>query len=234
MSAIEYENWVREPTPENLDKILTALGPAIYSEVQRYSGPKHLLAVKAKLLAANAIKSYKPGHGTQLRSWVVTQLQPLSRYGQQLRPIYIPEVAYRQAAMLSRLRAELSEDMGREPTEAELADETGLSVTRVKNLLAQPSASVSESSLTAYKDDQNTAVLPATVMPDSVGLAEDIVFESLSPTDQQIHKFKTGKGGKQMANKDIASMLNISPARVSQRSKVVAGKINDLITKGWV
>jgi DNA-directed RNA polymerase specialized sigma subunit len=92
---------------------------------------------------------------------------------------------------------------------------------------------MSESVMTRVEDD-NVSHAPATVMPDRVGLAEDIVISSLPDVDRQIHELKTGRKGEPMQNKDIAAMLKISPARVSQRSKNIADQINMLVTKGWV
>ena len=87
MNMVEYDEWVNDPSPDNMAKLVDTLKPTINSEVQRYKGPRPLLRARGKGLTIKAIRSYDPSRGAQLRSWVVTNLQPLTRYGQQLRPI---------------------------------------------------------------------------------------------------------------------------------------------------
>lgn len=230
----EYNAWRLDPSPDNMAAVLETMNPIINSEIQRYSGPKSILRAKARLLAIDAVRSYDPAHGAQLRSWVVTQLKPLSRYSQQLRPVYVPEVALRQGAEINRLKGELSDELGRDPTDEELADESGISLARIRQLKTKMRPAMSESAFMRAQDDENMSHAPATSMPDSVGMAKDIVYESLPEEDRKIFDLKTGKGGAPTPNQDIAGMLNLSAPRISQRSKAIADQINDLVTKGWV
>lgn len=237
MSLPEYELWRKNPTSKNLNAVLNALMPTINSELQRFNGPPHVLKAKAKLLAINAIKTYNPKSGAHLRSWVVTQLQPLSRYSQKLKPVYVPELAARQAAELNTARQRLSDELGREPTDEELADELGLSVNKIKKLKSAVPAVMSESSIVDMNvsDDFSSGNLPAVVSPNTLDLAQSIVYESLDPNSKKLYDLKTKpQNGKYLSNKEIASLLNISPARVSQRTKEIAEEINNLISKGWV
>ena len=88
-----YAAWAANRTPENMKAVLDDLDTTINSEIQRFSGPKPLLRSKARELAVKAVKAYDPASGAKLRSWVVTQLQPLSRYNNSLKPIKVPEEA---------------------------------------------------------------------------------------------------------------------------------------------
>lgn len=230
----EYEKWLATPTPENMAEVLKTVEPTINSEVQRYTGPKPLLRSKARSLAIGAIKSYKPAQGTQLRSWVVTQLQPLSRYGQQLRPIHASEVAVRQAAQVNRVRQEMMDETGRDPSIEELADQTGVSVLRIKKLRQQIKPVLSESAFDV-SSDPNSPGLPGTMEPDRMGTASDVVYASLSDRDKQIYDLKTGKHGvPAMSNQAIAKRLGVSAAMISQRSAQIAGQIQDLVARKLV
>ena len=231
MSIPEYEQWKTMQTPEALAKVVNALDPVINSEIQRYNGPKPLLRSRAKLLTINAVKTYKPEMGAHLRSWVVTQLQPLSRYGQQLRPVHASEMAIRQAAELHRIEKEYGDTHGRNPTLAELADEVGIPVNRINKIRNQVKPSVSESTY-MEADDEEGKSMPGTQAPDVLGMAEEIVYDSLSPRDRVIYDLKTGRHGKPtVANQEIAKRLGVTPALISQRSQQIALQIQDMATK---
>lgn len=230
----EYKQWAAEPTPENMAKIVNSMDSTINSEIQRYPGPKPLLRGKARSLAIKAVKSYKPESGAQLRSWVVTSLQPLSRYGQQLRPVHASEVAIRQSAQVNRVKEEMMDELGREPSVEELADQTGISTTRIKNLRQQVKPAISESAFDV-SSDPNSPGLPGTVAANTLGNAGDMVYHSLSERDKQIHDFKTGKNGRVvLSNQEIAKRLGVSPALVSQRSAQIGAQIQDLVNRRLV
>lgn len=232
MTIPEYDNWLADPTPDNMARVVKVLEPIVNSEVQRYAGPKPVLRSRAKMLTTSAIKSYSPNQGTQLKSWVVTQLQPLSRYGQQMRPVHASELAIRQAAEANRVREELGMELGREPEDEELADATGLSTARLKLLRKRVTATLNEGSFET-EDDETNMGMPGTSEPDRVGAAEDIVYNSLTPRDREIYDWKTGRHGKsQIANQLIAKRLGVTPALVSQRSQQIAMQIQDIAIRG--
>ena len=230
MSTPEYEKWKVEPTPDNMAQVVQAMDTTINSEIQRYSGSKPLLRSRAKELAINAVKTYDPTSGAHLRSWVVTQLKPLSRYTQQLRPVHASEVAMRQAAELNRIHTELADELGHVPTVGELADHTGLSPARINKIRVKVPASMSESQIAV--DDEGFANMPGVTGSDVVGMADEIVYDSLSPRDKMIYDLKTGKHGKQsIPNQEIAKRLGVTPAMISQRSQQIALQIKDLSLK---
>lgn len=227
-----YDAWLADPTPDNMANIVTSLEPAINSEIQRYSGPKPLLRSKARGLAIQAIKKYDPARGAQLRSWVVTQLQPLSRYGQSLRPIHASEMAIRQAAELNRVSTELSDEIGHTPNHEELADHTGLSVKRIKMLRRTVIPVVSEGTIAGNAETDEGPNLPGTNQSNMLGNAEEIVYDSLNERDRQIYDWKIGRHGKPvLSNGEIAKRLGVTPALISQRSSQLAIQIRDLASR---
>jgi RNA polymerase primary sigma factor len=233
MNMIEYDEWISDPTPDRMATLVDTLQPTINSEVQRYTGPKPLLRARAKGLTIKAIRSYDPTRGAQLRSWVVTQLQPLSRYGQQLRPISAPEAAIRQAAEVHRVQGEMSDEMGRDPSDVELADKTGISGKRIQRLRKMVIPSVSEGAF--EPNAERDATLPGTVLANKTDVAEDMVYDSLSPRDKAIYDMKTGKHGKSaIPNQLIAKRLGVTPALISQRSRQMAEPIADIQNRGLV
>jgi DNA-directed RNA polymerase specialized sigma subunit len=234
MDIPEYELWKTDPSPDNMAKVIESLAPTINAEVHRYPGSKPITRGRAKSLAIKAVKSYDPSHGAQLRSWVVTQMQPLARYNQQMRPLRTSELAIRQAAELNRLREELSDTLGRDPNDAELADEIGLSVSRINTLRKSVKPTIYETAFES-EDDELASSLPGTVDPDKFGIAEDVVYSSLGARDQMIYDLKVGRHGRTaLANHQIAKRLGVTPALISQRSSQIANQIKGLMQKGQV
>jgi len=223
-----YTRWSTDPSPDNMAKIVDSLAPTINSEVQRYKGPKPLLRTQAKQLAIGAVKSYDPVAGAKLNSWVVTQLQPLTRYGRETgTSVHVSELAYRQAAEIHRLREEMSEDAGRAPTDEQLADASGISLARIQGLKEHSRAVVPESAFTAT--DSPDAIEPSVNITGSdpaLITATEMVYEGLDQRDQMIYDLKTGKHGKKMIdNQNIARRLGVTPALVSQRSAKISQMI---------
>ena len=229
----DYDEWVAQPTPDNMAKLLKTMEPAINSEIQRFNGPKPHLRSRARALAVHAIKTYKPTEGAQLRSWVVTQLQPLSRYSQQMRPVHAPEVAIRQAAHVNRLHQELSDDLGREPSEEELADHVGIPVDRIRKIRQMVKPTMAEGTMDEVDADSQNSGSPGVSTANKLDVTEEAVYDSLSPRDKAIFDMKTGKHGHTtLSNQEIAKRLGVTPALISQRSAQIGMQISDLHTRG--
>ena len=108
-ASTPYDKWLDKPTPDSMGEVLSDLEPTLVREVNRYAGPKALLHGKARNIAVAAVRTFDPTRGAKLHSWVTTQLQQLNRYGQKLRPIYVPEATNRQAAELHSVQLRMNE-----------------------------------------------------------------------------------------------------------------------------
>jgi len=221
-----YAAWAANPTPENMKAVLDDLDPTINSEVQRFSGPKPLLRSRARALAVKAVRSYNPDGGARLRSWVVTQLQPLSRYNNSLKPVYVPEDAARKSYAVSQARELFVDEHGRDPTDEELADAVGISVARLNKVRKMTPVVVNEPHVAV--EDDNTAPDYAIYSTNPVREASEAVYAGLDPRDRRIFDLRTGSHGQSaMQGQDIASLLQVSPAFVTQRANAIASRIVD-------
>jgi len=217
-----YDDWKQNPTPENMGKVLSYLDPAITTEVARYGGGG-VLKSKARVLAVQAVKSYDPRAHAHLRSWVVTNLQPLNRYKASLTPLRMPEVASRKAAELHRLEKEHEAETGRVLDDAELADRVGVPVRNVAKLRALRRAVVSEGTLAQQESgDESTSSSPAVDSATSMDYAASEVYKELD--DQQRVIFDSVIGG-DTDKLTIAKRLGVSPAYVSQQAASIANRI---------
>lgn len=125
-----YEQWAKEPTSPNRNALMKHLSPLIYSEVQRQSGtlPKAALEAEAKVWTMKAIKTFDPSKGYQLSTHVMNYLQAVRRLNyKHQNAARLPEHQQRQYRFYDSARANLENELGREPNDAELAKELGWS-----------------------------------------------------------------------------------------------------------
>lgn len=214
-----YVTWQTDPTPEHMGAVLRELSPIITQEIHRYAGPKPLLRSRARILALGAIRKYDPSTGVPLGAYIRQQLQPLSRYSANLRPVSVSEALVQRAAQLNTHREQLALRLHREPTEEELADETGLSVAKIRKYRAQVPAVTAES---AVVNEQGETHLPAFYQTSHMREAAESVYTDLDDTDRAIYD---GRINQDIRANELARRLNISPAAVSQRAARIADQI---------
>lgn len=223
----EFEDWQADPTPEKMGVFLEAADPVIKSSLKSYAGGNEALYGKARLLAANAVKKYDPKRGTKLRTYMMTQLQPLRREARAYTNLtYVPERASTDLYAVNQANQKFFDQYGREPSEKELSDVTGLSMRRIARVRRFGKGDLAESSLTEGDDSDASLMHPgvARVDPDQVWL--EYVHHDLSPIDQKILEWRTGYNGKQIiSNNEIAQRLNLSPGAVSQRAARIAARV---------
>ena len=226
-----HSEWAKGQAPQALNQMLDVLSPDIDKAVYAYSGANSGPAVKsrAKLLAVKAIKNYQPASGSSLRSWVYTQLQPLSRYSRDLMPSPVPERAYQQLSALKRHESEFYENKGRYPSDQEIADLTGMSVRQLAKVRSLDKRSYSEGA-TAYTGDTPVSSQELTAVR-NMGFNKDVLdtmYPSLTPAEQVILEHRLGYNGKPvLPNSQVAAKLRISPGRVSQLTAGLSAKLEE-------
>jgi RNA polymerase primary sigma factor len=232
LTSDAYARWATDPSPDNMAAIVTSLEPMINSEIQRYPGPKPLLRSRAKNLAIKAVKTYDPMSKAQLSSWVVTQLQPLSRYGREINnPLQASELAYRQAAEVEATRKRLLDELGDDPTDDQLADEIGISPKRVHHLRETVRPVMYEGSMETPEGYIEPAERSRGTEPE-LKTAIELVYDSLDDRDRIIYDLKTGgHGNAALDNKSIAKRLGVSPAFISQRGAAITQLILEAKTR---
>ena len=218
-----YSRWQLEPTPDNLSTVIKSLEPTINSEITRYKGPAPLLKAKAKVLTANAIKSYDPLSGAKLQSWATTQLQPLSRYGTQLsQQVSIPERITRESAELDAKSKEFYDLNDYEPNDEELSAYSGISPKRIQRIRDSYKHTIGEAAL----EMAQAPTIDANLGDDRMQAAAKLVEADLDERDAFIFKHRTGMGGAEiMPAQMIAQRLGISPAAVTQRAASIGTRI---------
>jgi len=231
-----YQRWQKERTPQLRAEWLRALDPTIRQITRQYAESDNPIAYStARRLASEALDRYDPSQA-KLSSYLYQHLQGLKRQNrQQTQAIRVPERMHFDRYYLERYTRELEHELGREPTDQELADRTGFSLKRLQQVRQyKPETTVgqvSSRSLEAESGDGRSADNTAVILPhrNSRDAWVELVYQDLDPYHQKIMEYSLGLNGrKPLANQEIAKKLKRSPGAISQAK----AKIQKLIDEG--
>lgn len=231
-----YPQWKQQATPELNTQIVKTLQPVIDTAVTSYAGQNASQTIRsqAKFMALKALNTYDPQRGN-VKTHLLSQMQSLRRAAAKSQNIVsIPEQVALDYRRLQETENELRDVLGREPADDEIADNTGISVRRLRKIRSfhQP---ISEG-MTAVRagdsaDNVNTEIaskLPGRTADTDAWL--DFVYGDLSPVDKLVMDMTLGRNGRRhTSTQEIAQRLNISSGAVSQR----AAKIQAMIDKRY-
>jgi DNA-directed RNA polymerase specialized sigma subunit len=229
--AQPYLAWQRDQSPDNTQAMLNALRPVTNSALRAFGGPSAsspTLRSQAKVLALEALGSYDPAKAP-LKAHIMSRLQRLRRVAaQQRQVIRVPEQVAMDQMATEAARKELEESLGREPSDGELADYTGLSAKRLAHIRSGVRP-VAESALMRAGQAEGAGGFEPGVT--QLGQRKDewqeLVYSDVDPTNQLIMERVLGMHGHAPGKpSDIAKMLRISPAAVSHRMAQIQKKLD--------
>lgn len=222
----EYEAWRTDPTPANMGLLLDKAKPVFQSAIKSYGQGNEALLPHARRLAVDAFKNYDASKGTKLQTHLMTQLQPLRRRAREYAQVtHVPERVNTDLYQVNQAHQKFFDRHGREPSDREMADATGLSLKRI-GYVRTYKPEIAESGLA---DPEGGIFYPGTEKPDPEKILIEYVHHDLDPVDQKILEWRTGLYGKEkLENREIAKRLSLSPGAVSQRAARIAQKMADL------
>lgn len=232
-----YGQWQKARTPDNNTKLLKTVQPIIDTALTSYAGPSAspTMRSRAKLMALRAMESYDPNKGN-VKTHLLSQMQSLRRaVAQENNIISIPEQVGLDFQHLTESENQLRDQYGRDPTDEELANATGLSSRRIQKIrnFHQPvaeSATVTENEDDTFDGDVASHVPGANKGHDAW---LNFVYEDLGPTDRLIMDMTLGRNGRRRAsNQQIAAKLKLSPGAISQRAAKIQAMIDKRYTHG--
>lgn len=228
--------WVRYQKGDDTAslEVLKELDKTIGQGIATYAGGDDSYKTQARILALQAVKSYDPTMGTNIKSHVFNHLHRLQRLSAQRGNLtHVPEVAATQRASLAKARKEYEIDNGVEPTVEELATMTGISRKRINDLANY--LPVTSDSMTVSPEGDSLA---ASREDHALNLYDNYIYDSLDRTDKKIYEWSTGYGGAPILQQtEMAAKLGISTAAVSKRAKNISVKFNterDIVRKAVV
>ena len=216
-----YGVWRKDPTPDNMNRVVRSLDPTISFKLSSMGvSVNPQMRHQARLYAADAVRKFSPGAGVNLRTWTQNQLQSLQRYRRESQgPVKVPDRAAIDAWTIERSARELQDELGFDPDVKQLADRSGLSVKRIAAVrkITRPVAASAQ----MYDEGHD--------MPDFLGEALEYVYDTSDRIDRKIIEHTTGYGGAPLLTKNvIAAQLGISPSQVTRRSDRIGLKMQDM------
>jgi DNA-directed RNA polymerase specialized sigma subunit len=217
-----FDAWKRDPSPDNFAVVDQHLAPVVTSAMHSFGGDDPALRTRARILTAQALKTYDPQAGAALNTHVYTQLQRLQRYrAERGRMLHIPENVRLDKGILDRYSNEHVNLHGVEPSDLQLADATGISIRRIKRTRTG-------GELSAAQTEGEKGDLPGARRRDAAEIWTDYVYHDLDERNRKIMEWTTGYNKQPiLKKKDIADRLGITPAAVSIRINQIMGKLQE-------
>lgn len=222
--ADTFKTWKAAPSPATNTLMLKSVQPVLDTAL-RPLGNSPALRGHARRIALGALQTYDPEKAS-LRTHLMGHLQGLKRIAGRLDvPINIPERVMLQQRDVAEAARELEDELGREPSDIELADRTGLSPRRLGHL-RQFRRPVSESAA-SYDNADGEVVSPEVEHETPQAILENFIYSDLTPRDQLIMDYALGRNGRdRLGGRAIASIVGITPGAVSQRLAAIQERIN--------
>ncbi len=223
-----FTTWKADQTPENSAVLLKSIRPVLTSVMRQFSIPDSpTLQTRAKIMAIHAMKRYDPSKA-KLRTFLHSQLQGLRRHtAKETQILAMPEQVGLDAFNLNKAENELRDNLGRDPSDLEIADHIGMPLKRIA-YVRKAKPGFSESFFHRQTDEGEDYYAPAVQAKNgAVQQWHELVYHDLAPIDQLIMEHTLGLHSKRvLQNKDLARKLRISPGAISQRKARIQQKLD--------
>ena len=223
-----YQDWKTTGTQESASVMLQQIDPVINKAITSYASGNKSPNVRshARQIALDALESYDP-QKARLQTHLLNQLQGLRRHvAQEQQVLSVPEQVMLDNQHLYRSSMVLQDKLGRDPSDREVSDHTGISLKRLA-YVRQYRSPLAEGTLEdATQREGGSPAMPAVMQNDPTGWHE-FVYNDLNEVDKAIMEYTLGLHGiKKLPATEIAKKLNISPGAISQRSQRIQAKLN--------
>lgn len=220
--AEPYMNWKQNQSPTQNDMIIEKMQPIIDSALKTYVGQEvsPTVRLQAKRMALEGLKNYDPAK-SKLKTHMMWHLQGLKRAAAKSNQILnVPERIRLDGNYINTSFNELNDQLGRDPSDNELADYTGMSLKRIQKVRSyRPGLSEGAATQAFSGSEEDGMSDPASLIPGRTSSSawRDFVYDGLDDRSKLIMEHTFGMNGKKILdNISIANKLRITPARVSQ------------------
>lgn len=223
-----FKAWKASPSQDTNAAMLQALHPTIEGAIRTHVGePNPLLISRARIMALQGLQNYDPTRG-RLQTHMYNHLQGLKRANRKQTSILkVPERIALDRFHMESATKELSNELGREPTDDELTNRMGVSPKRLAHVRtynpAAAEGTFDESGGGQIMGDVNSAVHP------QHQALMDIVYDELDPYHKKVMEHSMGLHGRRpLQNQDIARKMNRSPGAISQAKQRIQAKMDEM------
>ena len=204
-----WRKWKGSPTPQNLEALIKQLLPIIKRETSRWGSlvPSYIMENEAKLLAIKACETYNPNAGAALATYVISQLQKLSRTAYKNQSaLSVPEQQRLMFNQYNAAQRHLEDLNGKRPTLEETADYLAVKPKKLQFLVENVGRKelIESGEGPAFAKDHSEDIL-------------DLAFADMTPIQQKIFQMRTGYQNTPIAkdSNSIMRQLNLTQGQLS-------------------
>lgn len=228
---------------ERMIKANLRLVVKIAHDFSNYGLPLLDLVSEGNIGLMKAVERFDPKKGGKLStyaSWWIKQSIKRA-LANQSKTIRLPVHLVDKIGKIRRVAAQMTEELGREPTNEELAEELGLApakVAHLKNVAVRPAsldAKISADDDTAFGDlvSDERAEDPFAALRDK-DLREEVgdLLEVLDPRERKIIAFRFGLGGgKERTLEEVGRKFGVTRERIRQLQNIALLKMRKALRK---
>lgn len=219
-----YNKYMASRSPESASTLLKTLSPVIDKALKSYAGGEAVtgtMRARAKTMALEAVRRYDPTKA-KLETHLLSHLRGLRRVSERATSgVYVPEAHKLDARKLDAARVDLADELGREPSDHELAGRLQLPIERIVRARAVPGV------MSSSQTGGEVAATPGKIDPKAWDTWLKIIHADLGDIDKVILERSFGMHGHPVtpAN-EIAKMLNLSGAAISLRKQRIQRELD--------
>jgi DNA-directed RNA polymerase specialized sigma subunit len=224
-----WQKWNRTRSPLDFDALLKQMMPLIKTEVQKHVGVLDYMTLESEaiLQAKKAFETYNPTAGASLATHLVNYLKKMKRMIYEKQSfLKVPEAHKLRWNTFNIARQDLMNQLGREPSFAEMKDRLGWSTQALT--LFNRYMDKAEFSEDKPMPKFLAIDLAMTDSEDKKLLA--YLYHDLNPQEQRLFELLTGYGGITPARNatEIMRKLGINQNQLSYQKKKLIEKIEEL------